>query len=166
MNQTIDTLRARCIDVGDCWEWQGARTDTGHPTVRHDGKTHLVRRLAASLAGIPMPQNAKAMNTCENLRCVNPDHIVMRTHRQVMKRQGELGKLSDIARIAKIAATKRAKYGKLTTEQVRAIRDSSETGVSMAALHGISQGKVSAIRRHRCWRDLAGNPFTGLGARA
>ena len=35
-----------------------------------------------------------------------------------------------------------------------------------AALHGISQGKVSAIRRHRCWRDLAGNPFTGLGARA
>lgn len=166
MNQTISTLRERCTEVGDCWEWQGARTDTGHPTVRHDGKTHLVRRLMAALAGIDMPPNAKAVTTCENLRCVNPDHIVMRTHRQVMKRQGELGKLSDIARIAKIAATKRAKYGKLTTEQVRAIRDSSETGVAMAALHGISQGKVSAIRRHRCWRELSGNPFTGLGARA
>ena len=47
-----------------------------------------------------------------------------------------------------------------------AIRASSETGVAMAALYGISQGKVSAIRRHMCWRELAGNPFTGLGARA
>lgn len=164
MNQTIETLHARCIEVGDCWEWQGACMPNRHPCVRHDGKTHLVRRLVAALAGISMPENAKAVTSCENLRCVNPDHIIMRTHRQVMRRQGELGKLSDIMRIAKIAATKRAKYSKLTMEQVRAIRASSETGVAMAALYGISQGKVSAIRLHRCWRDLAGNPFRGLGA--
>lgn len=162
---TIESIQKRCIEVGDCLEWSGAKTN-GHPTLRHAGKTWLVRRLVAALAGMPVTPEKKAVTSCENLLCVNPDHIVLRSHVQVMKRQGELGKLSDLARIAKIAATKRAKYAKLTMDDARSIRASNDTHQKTAQRYGIHPSKVAAIRQHRCWRELSGNPFSGLGGRA
>lgn len=164
---TINSIQARCVEVGDCWEWQGAATAKGcHPTVKHDGKTVLVRRLVAALSGKPISDDKKAGLRCENMRCVNPDHVVAQSHRQIMKRQGELGKLSDLPRIAKIAATKRAFYAKLTMDDARAIRASNQTHEKTAIQYGIHPSKVASIRQHKCWRELSGNPFGGLGARA
>lgn len=163
---TIESIHQRCVEDGDCWEWQSCTTATGHPTVRHDGKTVLVRRIVISLSGRQIGPKDKAVTTCENTKCVNPDHVVTRTHRQVMKRQGELGKLSDPTRIAKIAATKRAGHqAKLTMEDARAIRSSSDTHKKIAEQYSIHPSKVASIRQHRCWRELTGNPFAGLGAR-
>lgn len=163
---TMESIYARCADVGDCWEWQESMMGNRHPNVRHDGKIVLVRRLVVTLTGRTLRPSEKAIPTCENTRCVNPDHIAVQTHRTVMKRQGELGKLSDPVRVAKIAATKRAKYGKITMDDARAIRASSDTHESAGNRYGIHRSKIAAIRQHKCWRELSGNPFAGLGARA
>ena len=163
--QTIQTIHARCTEVGDCWEWQGGTTGTGHPCVRHDGKTVLVRRLVMQLAGRPLRPSDRAMTTCENILCVNEDHLTPRTHRQVMARQGELGKLSEPARIAKIASTHRARRGKITMDDARAIRASDETHEQAALRYGIHPNRIASIRQYKCWRELEGNPFVGLGAR-
>ena len=163
--QTIQTIHARCTEVGDCWEWQGGTTGTGHPCVRHDGKTVLVRRLVMQLAGRPLRPSDRAMTTCENILCVNEDHLTQRTHRQVMARQGELGKLSEPARTAKIAATQRTRRGKITMDDARAIRASDETHEQAALRYGIHPSKIASIRQYRCWRELEGNPFVGLGVR-
>lgn len=160
---TIKTLRERCAEVGDCLEWPGK---SRHPMVRHMGRTMLVRRLVLELVGKQIPADKRAVMSCENRLCINPDHIVMRSHREIMARQGALGKLSDPARVAKIAATKREKYAKLTMADARAIRASPETHEKTAAKYGIHPSKVASIRQHRCWRELHGNPFAGLGARS
>lgn len=163
---SIETLHARCDEVGDCWEWTGCYSKTGHPCTRHDGKMVLVRRLMAQLAGKPITPSIKVIPCCENGRCINPDHIVVRTHRQVMKRQGAMGKLSEPSRLAKIAATKRAgPQAKLTWEKVQAIRARETTHSEEARLHGVSIGVISAIRRHLRWKEYEGNPWAGLGAR-
>ena len=163
---TIETIRARCTEVGDCWEWGMCFTANGHPTVRHAGKTTLVRRLVHQLAGKEIGHGKIVIASCENSRCVNPDHTRAVTLQAHMKRMGALGKLSDLARIAKIAATTRAKYGKITMDDARAIRESSATHEQTAQQYGINPSKVAAIRQHRCWRELSGNPFAGLGARS
>ena len=140
-------------------------TANGHPTVRHAGKTALVRRLAHQLAGKAIGQGKIVITTCENSRCVNPAHTSAVTLQAHMVRMGALGKLSDLPRIAKIAATKRAKYGKITMDDARAIRESDATHEQVAQQYGLHPSKVASIRQHRCWRELTGNPFSGLGAR-
>lgn len=164
--ETIESIHARCTEVGDCWEWNGCTNKHGHPSVRHDGKSWLVRRLVVLLTKGQVKSNLRAVTKCENKLCVNPAHIVLKTHRQIMIRQGELGKLSDIKRIAKIAATKRAKYAKITMDDARAIRASTETIEQASKRYNLHPSKIHSIRTHKCWREFSGNPFVGLGARS
>lgn len=162
----METLHARCVEVGECWDWQGSRSGTGHPMTRHDGKAVLVRRLIAELSGKPIQVGKKAYMSCENPNCVNPEHISARTHKQIMTRQGALGKLSDPTRIAKIAATKRAgPQAKLSMEIVREIRAATTTHEAEAKKRGVHPSKIASIRAHRCWRELHNNPWVGLGER-
>lgn len=163
IRQTLESIHAKCTEVGDCWEWSGSKR--WHPSVRHGGKVVLVRRLVVELTGRTIQATQKAVATCDNKSCCNPAHVAIQSHRQVMRSQGALGKLSDPARIAKIAATKRAKYAKITMDDARAIRASDETCRQAGERYGISLGKVASIRQYRCWRELAGNPFLGLGAK-
>jgi len=163
---TLDSLHAKCVEVGDCWEWQGAYTLNGHPTGRHDGKPVLMRRLAYTLAGNTIKPKHIVAASCGNARCINPACTVQRTERQHMLLMGKAGRQSDHLRSAKIAAIKRAQYAKLTLEQVRAIRASTDSGKVEAQRYGVNPSKISAIRAYRCWREFEANPFAGLGARA
>lgn len=167
MTHTIETLRARCEEIGECWEWTGSHTRNGHPTVTNAQKHFMVRRLMAELSGMPLTPKKKISTKCGNKSCVCPQHIVIETHRQLMKRQGAMGKLSGQVRHAKIAAAKRAgPQAKITMEIARSIRESDAPHTTEAKKHGITPRKVADIRNYLCWREFESNPWMGLGARA
>ena len=163
---TMDSLHANCVEVGDCWEWQGAYTLNGHPTGRHDGKPVLMRRLAYVLAGNTIKPKHIVAASCGNARCINPACTVQRSQRQHLIKMGKEGRQSDHLRNAKLAATKRAKYAKLTIEQVRAIRAANTSNLEEAIRYGVHPRNISRIRRYVCWKEYGQNPFAGLGARA
>lgn len=159
---TIETLLARCEEVGDCLEWQGGYTGNGHPAVRHNKQNVLARRLAYTLAGhVIKPGHILAMK-CNNPRCIDPAHVMQRTEKQHMAHMGRQGRQSDHLRSAKIAATKRASgQAKLTEQQVREIRASQKTNRQLAAEYGINPSRINGIRLGRMWKDFS-NPFAGL----
>lgn len=163
VEHTIDTLHGLCHEVGDCWEWTRSCVN-GHPTTRHGGKQWLVRRLVAQLTGDTLRKNYVVVTTCENPLCIHPEHLVQHTLRKHMTRMGELGRQGGLARAAKIAATKRAKYAKLTEAQVRDIRASTAPLRELATQYGLSHGRLGGIRSGRFWRDFS-SPFAGLGNR-
>lgn len=165
---TIATLRARTVEVGDCWEWLGYYNTGGrHPQVRHEGRQCMVRRLVLQLGGIELRPDRHVMTTCGNHRCVNPSHLRQATAKEVAKIAGAQGLMSGPARSAKIAATKRAQMAVLTIEQVREIRQRTTTHAAAAAQYGIHPSKIAEIRQHKRWKDYqTPNPFAGLGARA
>ena len=159
---TLETLMARCEEVGDCMEWQGSYTGNGHPAVRHNKQNVLARRLAYTLArNVIKPGYVLAMK-CSNPRCIDPAHVVQRTEKQHMAHMGKQGRQSDHLRSAKIAATKRASgQAKLTEQQVREIRASQKTNRQLAAEYGINPSRINGIRLGRMWKDFS-NPFAGL----
>lgn len=162
ITHTLATLLARCEEVGDCMEWQGGYTGNGHPSVRHNKQNVLARRLAYTLAGNVIKAKHVLANTCNNPRCIDPEHVVQRTEKQHMIHMGKQGRQSDHLRSAKIAATKRASsQAKLTEEQVREIRASSKTQRQLAAEYGINPTRINGIRQGRMWKDFS-NPFAGL----
>ncbi len=80
-------------DPGECWLWTGTITSNGCGTFRADGKTVKVNRLAYTLFVGVIPEGVRVThqchldavptcregNACPHRRCVNPDHLALRT---------------------------------------------------------------------------------------
>ncbi|WP_315125266.1 hypothetical protein [Comamonas antarctica] len=164
---TLDDIKARCVEEGDCWIWQGAVSDAGYPIMkRYGGPCLLVRRVAIALAGRePKPRQPVAC-TCDDKRCVAPAHLKLSTWSKVGKTAAAKGSYSGKARCAKVSAGRRANGNlKLNAEIARTIRESVESGPVLSARYGVNRSLINAIKRGDIWKEYANSPFSGLGAR-
>lgn len=108
-------------------------------------------RVAYRLAKGEIPTGLQIRHTCDNSLCVNPDHLVLGTHRDNMRDMAERDRRKGIA------AVKGEKHGqsKLTAEQVREIRSSTETRDAIAKRMGVSPSTIKGIRTGRLWKHLS-----------
>lgn len=157
----LDSIRHLATEDGDCLIWRGACC-SGHPSMRKNGRNVLVRReLYADTHG-PIKKGAILRVTCGHLRCIEPSHAKLTTYRGVAVECGALGLMSGVVRSARIAATKRAgPQAKVSDADVRAIRESDETGAALAKRYRISEGMVSKYRLGKCRKDHV-SPWAGL----
>ena len=70
-------------DVGDCWEWTGAKNKTGYGVYRIGKKTILAHRYSYIIANNREPDNL-VLHKCNNPICVNPYHLYDGSHRDNM----------------------------------------------------------------------------------
>ncbi len=160
---TLNEIKARCEEVGECWIWQGGFLRGRFPIVKIANKSVYPKREAWKAAnGKDIPAGNCVVNkkTCNDPHCCNPDHLTTATKRQVLQRTVSDGKLHTTKVRANIAMTKRAK-SKLSDEAVQEIRYSDEPVSVLAAKHGISDTYGYMIRRGNSRKDYS-NPFAGL----
>lgn len=163
--RTLSDMKARCEEVGECWEWQYGFQNHGRtPCVSYLGLRMAARRLALMLHTGSSLEGMLVMYTCGNKACVNPDHLKSMTKEKAMSKLA--AKASTKARNVKIAATKRAQ-SHVTPSIAHEIRLSTERSDTLAKRHGVSKSTVYAIRRGEkhttnVWSGL----FTGLTGRA
>jgi len=154
------SLIGKTIDDAGCAVWKLSCCN-GHPAMRKNGKTVLVRRAVWEDENSAIPAGNIVRMTCETKNCITPWHMELTTFSKLGKQMGSLGRMSGPLRSAKIAATKRAKHSKLTNDDVVEIRSSLETGRAMAVKFGVNETHISRIKRNKCWKDFT-NPFSGL----
>ncbi len=170
MKHTLTSIHARCIPAeGDCLIWQGATTGhKTHPTpcLKTDGTNRSARPVVLKLARKPRPslQHTRVITTCGNPLCLNPAHLRWATTSKINQAGARNRAAGDTLRRSKIAATMRERRAKLTPEQVREIRASTDLQHVLAMRYQVRQAHISNIRLHKAWRDYT-TPFAGLGAR-
>jgi len=129
-----------------CFLWTGALTNR-YACLRIARRTVKVTRLLmASVLGRELRPDEHVLHNCDVTVCVNPAHLRVGTHADNMtdmwtrrrpKRKGEgVGK------------------AKLTEEQVRAIRASSDPQRRLAALYGVVPSTICHARRGATWSDV------------
>lgn len=93
--------------VGECWEFTGARYESGHGHVRKDGRDVRVHRLMADLVDLP-GAGPVVRHTCDNPPCFNPPHLVRGTKRDNTQDALVRGRLNTAAGQRAAVAAKRA----------------------------------------------------------
>jgi len=132
-----------------CWLWTGPRFNT-----RQDyGRVNCCRlvipahRFAYELFVGAVPARQLVRHTCDNQKCVNPEHLIPGTHKDNMK---------DMVVRGREAHLRGETHGmaKLTAKDVRAIRANGGPYKKIAASFGVSGTLIGLIKRRRIWKHI------------
>ena len=93
---TLNRIKERSTEEGDCHIWKGPWHRQGYPMVRFPltQKMRTTYSVVWELLGNTVPakgDKAKLTRTCGNVKCVNPDHIVLKSMSDVMRSARQTG---------------------------------------------------------------------------
>ena len=169
---TLDALRTECCEeVGECWEWQRSMSgpDGHQPQINVHGKPQNAARLAYALSkGLQsiaeLPATQTVWRSCSNWRCINPEHLRIGSRKQQQKALAKAGVYKQDA--ATRLRMRAARPSKLTLDDARRIRASTDLVKVTAAREGVSTSTVINIRRGRTWRESSASrdPLSAIAA--
>lgn len=133
------------------WLWTGGISSSGYGAFWLDGRTMPAHRVSWLLHRGPIPDGMFVCHVHEDLgrHNVNPDHLFLGTAADNMRDASEKGRT---------LAGERNPQSVLSSEQIAQILASDETGAALGARFGVSQAKISQIKRGMAWRHLDGAP--------
>lgn len=132
----------RRVWIGDgCWEWFGARDTNGY------GKYGITwaHRAAYEFANGTIPKDLIVLHSCDNRRCVRPDHLSLGTYKD---------NAADAVSRGRLARGSKSGVAKLTEDEVRSFLNSDEPARSVADRLKVHPRTIRDIRRGRTWRHV------------
>lgn len=143
-----------------CWIWTGARDQSGYGTLGCRTHTERAHRVAFWIRH-GRESRALVCHHCDNPPCCNPEHLFEGT-----KSDNALDMVSKgrnfVPPIERHWSRLHPQFNrgsachlsKLTEDDVRAIRASSERQVDLAARYGVGQPAISSIKLRKSWAHV------------
>lgn len=134
--------------TGGCWIWLGARIPRGYGRFFFRGKPRYAHRVSVELfRGVIVSDDAIVMHSCDNPRCVNPEHLSIGTQTDNMRDASKKGRTVNPtdwrgARNprAKLSEEARARLGLALVNDEASTKD-------LASEFGITRTRVQQIAR-------------------
>lgn len=150
--QVVAKFEARFAKRGedDCWEW-GIKGGIGIA-----GKRYTPSRISYAIYKGEVPRHLDVCHTCDNPKCVNPNHLFLGTHLDNMRDCKAKGR-NHIQRNPGETNPK----AKLTEEKVKEIRrrykrvsKNVSNGRQLAIEFGVSKKMITYIAAGKFWKHI------------
>lgn len=146
--EVLPRIMARTRLGPGCWQWTGPDNGTGYARIGVGGGYAMAHRLVFMANHGPIPPGMVVRHTCDNRRCVNPDHLVLGTQDDNVRDMVERG------RCPRGADHWAAKLTPDTVLEIRARVAAGERQRDVAAAFGVAYITVQRIAQRRTWRHL------------
>lgn len=147
---TLNRLLNNSVDDEEtgCRVWQGRLNKPGgYGRIGYRHKQWRAHRLFYTLMIGAIPDGLELMHSCDNPRCINPNHLNPATHSENIADAYAKGRKT----VGQGTAHPRFKF---TEAQALEIRDSTESATSIAKRLGVSKSAVCRIRTGKTWASL------------
>lgn len=134
-----------CKVESGCHEWTSCIMPNGYGQMHYKGKTAYAHRVAYEIYKGEIPENLFVMHSCDNRKCVNPDHLSLGTFDDNM---------IDMVKKSRQASGERNSHAKLTNEQVLKIREIAKPHNAIAKEFNVSRTTVSEIKARKIWKHI------------
>lgn len=133
----------------NCWEWQKDIDRKGYGQIHsyRENKrvTLFAHRVSYELHKGTIPEKFLICHSCDNRKCVNPDHLWIGTQSDNMQ---------DMIKKGRYNYGTKNRLSKLNHQQVLEIKNSRESGRFLSKKFDVSEATIINIRKNRTWRHL------------
>lgn len=131
-----------------CWLWTAYCMKNGYGLFRmssHHQRSRLAHRASYVLFNGEIPDGLDVMHSCDNRRCVNPDHLSVGTRQENMR---------DAVNKNRAARGETHGRGRLSERQAIEILEAAGPHKEIASRFDVSAATVSDIKRGHRWSHL------------
>ncbi len=135
------------VDTG-CLDWLVPHNATGYGFVRHNGKNRGAHVVSWELANNASASGFVIMHTCDNRKCINPDHLVCGN--DTLNMQDKVSKNRQ-------AKGTDFKSSKLNEQKIIEIIEKYMSGMSqleISKLFGVDASHISNIVNRKVWKHV------------
>lgn len=140
----------------DCWNWRGAKKQSGYGNCTINSKSLAAHRIAFWLANGDFPAKFQVCHVCDNRSCCNPCHLMLGT---------VASNYIDMLIKNRTGFHKNRAFGvrncnsKLNDQAVSEIRRAyaacEANQYQLAERYGVSQAAIGSVVKNKTWRHVA-----------
>lgn len=132
-----------------CWYWIGTGQNEGYGVVYKDQKPKLAHRMSFELYKHAIPSGMIVMHSCDNRKCVNPDHLSLGTNKDNMQDMIKKGR--------KVIGKRRQPDRRITEDDAREIKRMYAEGVppkEISRIKNMIHSTVESICYNVSWKHI------------
>lgn len=128
--RNTDNFYTRCEKTQTCWNWTGNLNMHGYGYAMFKGKVWIAHRYSYFLSKGDIPEGMEVLHSCDNRKCVNPDHLSIGTHMDNM-----------------IDMIRKGRHAHILSNQTKIkIANSNKSTSELALSFGVSERTIRNVR--------------------
>jgi hypothetical protein len=138
-----------------CWLWQACGRGNGYGCTKVNGKVVDAHRRSYQLFIDDIPQGMLVCHTCDNRRCVNPDHLFLGTH--AANTADAMSKGRHVVPKVRVYGERHG-FAKLKNKDIVSIQKLYNSGLdqtTIARQYQVHKTTISRIVKHQSWIGIA-----------
>lgn len=140
------------LSDSECMEWQGYINPRGYGKLMHDLKSYRAHRIAYLIWKGNIPQNKEVCHTCDNTKCINPNHLFLGTHSENMQDMAD--KKRNPTLLLKGSEKPKSKLNEVKIRSIKRLLAKKWKQRDIAKRFGVHQTVIKSINLNRTWRHV------------
>jgi len=143
VNKTLKRFLSKVDKTESCWNFTGCIQANGYGRFRINGKTEYAHRASFKLFYGNTIKGEDVCHSCDNRKCVNPDHLFSGTRKENMEDA-----------VKKNRQAKGSALSNITEDDVINIRESTLSNKEIAKKHNMTAQNIGKIKQRKTWRHI------------